>query len=140
MADKKFKCVPFVTEVMTARYPRLSEPDTQGEYADGKYKTEATAGSDYTERLQDEIQRVAEANFPRKKHVHVPWRDTREGEIASSSSLRRCGRSLAMPRAILLWLALSSMEARLFAFRASSLLGRKGPSGAFRCGQMPCAS
>ncbi|ERF79975.1 hypothetical protein JQ559_31300 [Bradyrhizobium viridifuturi] len=82
MADKKFKCVPFVTEVMTARYPRLSEPDTQGEYADGKYKTEATAGSDYTERLQDEIQRVAEANFPRKKHVHVPWRDTREGEIA----------------------------------------------------------
>ncbi|MFX8856427.1 hypothetical protein ABTM81_19490, partial [Acinetobacter baumannii] len=67
---------------MTARYPRLSEPDTQGEYADGKYKTEATAGSDYTERLQDEIQRVAEANVPRKKHVHVPWRDTREGEIA----------------------------------------------------------
>ena len=46
MADKKFKYVPFVTEVMTARYPKLSEPDTKGEYADGKYKTEATADED----------------------------------------------------------------------------------------------
>ncbi|MBR0895778.1 hypothetical protein JQ616_12515 [Bradyrhizobium tropiciagri] len=82
MADKKFKYVPFVTEIMTARYPKLSEPDTQGEYADGKYKTEATASRDYTERLQGEIQRVVEANFPRRKSVHVPWKETKEREIA----------------------------------------------------------
>lgn len=82
MTEKKFKYVPFVTKIMTARYPKLSEPDTKGEYADGKYKTEATAGRDYTERLRDEVQRVAEANFPRKKHVHVPWKETKEGEIA----------------------------------------------------------
>jgi hypothetical protein len=82
MADKKFKYVPFVTEVMTARYPKLSEPDTKGEYADGKYKTEATADEDYTERFQEEIQKVADAHFAGKRNVHLPWKETKEGAIA----------------------------------------------------------
>lgn len=82
MADKKFKYVTFVTEVMTARYPKLSEPDTRGEYADGKYKTEATAAEDYTERFQEEIQAVADASFPGKKNINLPWKETKEGEIA----------------------------------------------------------
>jgi hypothetical protein len=82
MADKKFKYVPFVTEVVTARYPKLSEPDTKGEYADGKYKTEATADEDYTERFQEEIQAVADTYFAGKKNVHLPWKETKEGAIA----------------------------------------------------------
>jgi hypothetical protein len=82
MADKKFKYVPFVTEVMTARYPKLSEPDTKGEYADGKYKTEATADEDYTERFQEEIQKVIDAHFAGKRNVHQPWKETKEGAIA----------------------------------------------------------
>ena len=82
MPDKKFKYVPFVTEVMTARYPKLSEPDTSGEYADGKYKTEATADEDYTERFQAEIQAVIDLHFAGKKHVHAPWKETKEGAIA----------------------------------------------------------
>jgi DNA-directed RNA polymerase len=82
MADKKFKYVPFVTEVVTARYPKLSEPDTKGEYADGKYKTEATADEDYTERFQEMIQKVADTYFAGKKNVHLPWKETKEGAIA----------------------------------------------------------
>lgn len=82
MADKKFKYVPFVTEVVVARYPKLSEPDTKGEYADGKYKTEATADEDYTERFQEQIQKVADANFPGKRNIHLPWKETKEGAIA----------------------------------------------------------
>ena len=82
MADKKFKYIPFVTEVMTARYPKLSEPDTKGEYADGKYKTEATADEDYTERFQEAIQAVADTHFAGKKNVHLPWKETKEGAIA----------------------------------------------------------
>lgn len=84
MADKKFKYVPFVTEVMTARYPKLSEPDTKGEYADGKYKTEATADEDYTECFQEAIQAVADTYFAGKKNVHLPWKETKEGTIAFS--------------------------------------------------------
>jgi len=82
MADKKFKYVPFVTEVMTARYPKLSEPDTKGEYADGKYKTEATADEAYTETFQEAIQAVADEYFAGKKNVHLPWKETKEGAIA----------------------------------------------------------
>ncbi|MBR1169159.1 hypothetical protein [Bradyrhizobium liaoningense] len=82
MTDKTFKYVPFVTEVMTARYPKLSEPDTKGEYADGKYKTEATADEDYTERFQEEIQAVIDQHFAGKKNVHAPWKETKEGAIA----------------------------------------------------------
>jgi DNA-directed RNA polymerase len=82
MADKEFKYVEFVTEVMTARYPKLSAPDTTGEYADGKYKTEATADEDYTERFKAEIQDVIDTHFAGKKNVHVPWKEATEGAIA----------------------------------------------------------
>jgi hypothetical protein len=82
MADKKFKYLPFVTEVMTARYPKLSEPDTKGQFADGKYKTEATADEDYTERLQETIQGYADEHFAGKKNVHLPWKELDDGTIA----------------------------------------------------------
>lgn len=82
MADKKFKYVPFVTKVITARYPKLSEPDTKGQFADGKYKTEATADEDYTEEFQEAIQAVADTYFAGKKNVHLPWKETKEGAIA----------------------------------------------------------
>ncbi len=82
MADKKFKYVPFVTEVMTARDPMLNEPHTKGEYADGKYKTEATADESYTETFQEKIQAIADEAFPGKKNVHLPWKETKEGAIA----------------------------------------------------------
>jgi hypothetical protein len=82
MADNKFRCAPFVTEVMTARNPKLSEPDTDGEFADGKYKTEATADEAYTVTLQEEIQALANECFAGKNNIHLPWKDTKEGEIA----------------------------------------------------------
>lgn len=73
MADKTFKYVRFVTEVMTARHTHLSEPDTEGEYADGKYKTEATAGADYTQRFKAEIQAVSTASFNVRKAGRVSF-------------------------------------------------------------------
>lgn len=82
MADRKFEYVPFVTEVMTARNPKLSEPDIVGEYADGKYKTEATADEAYTETFQEAIRAVADTYFAGKKNVHLPWKETKEGAIA----------------------------------------------------------
>ncbi|SFM85590.1 hypothetical protein SAMN05216573_10520 [Bradyrhizobium sp. Rc3b] len=82
MADKRFEYVPFVTQVMTARHPKLTEPDTEGDYADGKYKTEATADDDYTEHFRGEIQAVIDQHFASKKKVYVPWKETKEGAIA----------------------------------------------------------
>ncbi|MDE5451922.1 hypothetical protein GWE18_03395 [Bradyrhizobium sp. CSA112] len=82
MADKKYQYVTFVTEVMAARAPKLSEPDTMGEYADGKYKTEATASEAYTQKLQGDILAVAQQYFGRKKNLRLPWKETKEGAIA----------------------------------------------------------
>ncbi len=82
MAENKFVYVPFVTEAMTAQNPKLSKPDTVGEYADGKYKTEAAADEAYTEHFQTQIQEVANAYFAGKKNVHFPWKEMKDGTIA----------------------------------------------------------
>ncbi len=82
MSDKKFKYASFVTEAMTARNPKLSEPDTVGEYADGKYKTEAIAAESFRAAFQEKIQAVADEYFAGKKNVHLPWKETKEGAIA----------------------------------------------------------
>jgi hypothetical protein len=36
----KSESIPFVTPWFKARYPKISEPDTKGKYADGKFKTD----------------------------------------------------------------------------------------------------
>lgn len=82
MSDARFKYVPFVTEIMIARNPKLSEPDVAGPYADGRYKTEATADTAYTAILQHAISGVAFAYFGTQKNVHLPWKETKEGAIA----------------------------------------------------------
>lgn len=82
MTEKNFKYVPFATEIMEARAPHLSEPDTHGELSDGKYKTDATAPASFTQRFMEHIQALSDARFARKKDVHLPWKETKEGAIA----------------------------------------------------------
>ena len=96
MPVNRFNYIPFVTERMVARHPQLNEPDTEGEYADGKYKTEALALEDgYTARFQAEIRAFAEASFPGKKGVPtgsegfcsdnvvlLPWGEAKAGVIS----------------------------------------------------------
>ncbi|NEW92767.1 hypothetical protein [Rhodopseudomonas sp. BR0M22] len=82
MTDKNIKYVPFATEIMSARRPHLSEPETEGEYADGRYKTEATATEGYAQRFMEQIQKISVSYFGDKKAVHLPWKNTKEGDIA----------------------------------------------------------
>jgi len=39
-STKKSESIPFVTPFFTARYPKVSAPDTKGKFADGKFKTD----------------------------------------------------------------------------------------------------
>ncbi|PYF01680.1 hypothetical protein BJ122_11987 [Rhodopseudomonas faecalis] len=83
MPSNIIKYVQFVTEPMTARSPHLSEPETEGAFPDGKYKTDAIAVDEaYTKAFQAEIQKVAEANFPGKTITCLPWKETKEGDTA----------------------------------------------------------
>ena len=38
---KKSETIPFVSPWLAARYPKISDPDTKGAYADGKFKTDS---------------------------------------------------------------------------------------------------
>lgn len=83
MVDEKFNFIPFVTEVMTARNPSLSVPDTESDFADGKYKTEAVADGKYAEAFQRTIQDIANRHFGGEKRANVflPWKEATNGEI-----------------------------------------------------------
>lgn len=43
---KKSEVVNYVTPFFAARYPKISKPDTEGKYADGKFKTDGLFLSD----------------------------------------------------------------------------------------------
>lgn len=48
----KQEAIPFLTPWMVARFPKITQPDTKGKYADGKFKTDGV--------LTDEDYKVAE--------------------------------------------------------------------------------
>jgi hypothetical protein len=54
------KTIRFVTPVGVAVYPKISEPDTKGKYADGKYKTDVDFG-DHTDALIKKFEDAAKA-------------------------------------------------------------------------------
>lgn len=54
------KTLRFVTPVGVCVYPKISEPDTKGKYADNKFKTDMDFG-DHTEGLIKKFEEAAEA-------------------------------------------------------------------------------
>jgi hypothetical protein len=54
------KTIRFVTPVGVAVYPKISEPDTKGKFADNKFKTDVDYGA-HTEALIAKITEAAEA-------------------------------------------------------------------------------
>ena len=46
MNKKKSQSIQFITPFGTLRYPKVSEPDNKGAYADGKYKTDIVFSDD----------------------------------------------------------------------------------------------
>ncbi|WP_041797957.1 hypothetical protein [Rhodopseudomonas palustris] len=80
MADKKFKYTACVTDVLTARNPNLSEPHTEGDFADGKYKTEAVASPEWTECFMRQVEGIISENFGRKVSVR-PWKKLEDGTV-----------------------------------------------------------
>jgi hypothetical protein len=58
--SKAPKTIRFVTPVGVAVYPKISAPDTQGQFADGKYKTDVDFGS-HTDALIKKFEEAAKA-------------------------------------------------------------------------------
>lgn len=60
---KKSESIPYVTPWFIARYPKISDPDVKGKFADGKFKTDGVFESDETLNQVEKTLREAAKKF-----------------------------------------------------------------------------
>lgn len=77
------KYVNFVTPKGTARFPKLSEPDTKGEYADNKYKTEIVLDDDDLAAFKKEMYAAAKELLPNVKSPNLPIKTSKKDGVVS---------------------------------------------------------
>lgn len=82
MAAAKKKYTKTVVGAGTAAYVHLAEPDTEGEYADSKYKITLLIDKDSSEaeRFEKLCKQAGDEEFPKAKSVKLPLRDGDEKE------------------------------------------------------------
>jgi hypothetical protein len=72
---KKSEAIPFVTPWMTARFPKISKPDTQGKFADGKFKTDGIVDEDDLPGVEKALNAAAKSFWPDADDVSMPLKD-----------------------------------------------------------------
>jgi DNA-directed RNA polymerase len=79
MSKKKSESIPFTTPFGTLRYPKVSAPDTKGEYADNKFKTDIVfSDADYA-IVEKAIKEAAAKLLPDVKNPKLPLHTWDEG-------------------------------------------------------------
>jgi hypothetical protein len=61
---KKSESIAYVTPWFTARYPKISKPDTEGKFADGKFKTDGILDEDDIEAVRKALTAAGKQFFP----------------------------------------------------------------------------
>lgn len=89
-SSRKQETVPFSTPWMTARYPKISKPDTEGQYADGKFKADGILEEDDIEGVRETLLAAAKQFFPKvpTDEVKLPLKEFfngRKGETKTSA-------------------------------------------------------
>jgi DNA-directed RNA polymerase len=64
--------IPFVTPWFTARFPKISEPDTKGKYADGKFKTDGVLGDAEYAIVEKALKAAGKEFWPEAEHITYP--------------------------------------------------------------------
>ncbi len=72
--------IPGVTKVGTLSYPKISKPDSKGEFADGKYKTDFVLEPEDAKALKADITAKAKEIFPGATKMELPFK-VKDGEI-----------------------------------------------------------
>ncbi len=78
-AKRKATYQKFVTPVGTARYPKLSKPDTTGQYADGKYKTDLVFDEVGMSSMMKMLNEFAAKTLPDVKNPKLPVGTSKDG-------------------------------------------------------------
>jgi DNA-directed RNA polymerase len=72
MNEKKPESIPFITPFGTLRYPKISQPDTKGKYADGKFKTDIVFSDDDFVIVEETIREAVAKLLPAAKNPRLP--------------------------------------------------------------------
>jgi DNA-directed RNA polymerase len=65
MAKQEYESIPFVTPWFKARFPKISEPDTKGKYADGKFKTDGYLDDEAYAVTEKALKEAAKTFWPK---------------------------------------------------------------------------
>lgn len=72
--------VTFTTPIGVARYPKISQPDTTGDYADNKYKTDVVFSDADLKVLKAKMVEFAKAELPDVSNPDLPIREKKDKE------------------------------------------------------------
>lgn len=75
------KKITFITPVGTAKYPHITEADTTGKFADGKFKTQLIVPKAEAQAFIDQIQEVIKSELPSLKDPKLPYKGDDDGNI-----------------------------------------------------------
>lgn len=78
--------VTFTTPIGVARFPKISQPDTTGEYADNKFKTDVVYSDEDLKALKAKIVEFAAKELPDVKNPDLPikeYKDKETGEVTT---------------------------------------------------------
>src|SRR4051812_34296798 len=78
----KSQFVNIITPRGAARYPKISEPDTVGAFADGQYKTEIVLTKTDTVAFQQTLHDVSRKLLPHVKSPLLPIRTAKDGTVS----------------------------------------------------------
>lgn len=74
------KNIPFITSVGVLRYPRITEADTTGKFADGKFKTQLLVPKKEAQKLIDELKAIAKVELKGVKEPQMPYKPDKDDE------------------------------------------------------------
>lgn len=82
--------VTLTTPIGVARYPKISSPDTTGDYADNKYKTDVVFSDDDLKALKAKIVDFAKKEFgDEAKKVDLPIKEHKDKETGEVTTFVR---------------------------------------------------
>lgn len=81
--------VTLTTPIGVARFPKISSPDTTGDYADNKYKTDVVFPAEYVKELRAKCLEVAKAELPDVKNPDLPIHTKKDKETGEEVTFVR---------------------------------------------------
>jgi len=67
--------IPFLTPFFKARYPKITKPDTDGKFADGKFKTDGFLDDAEYEVVEATLKEAAKKLWPDQDEVSLPMKE-----------------------------------------------------------------